>query len=71
MVTVYGCVWGDEDNDNYDQLSELSEFSESESESGINLIKFSTVARECDRYGISDVAGAAIATSARLQNMEL
>ena len=68
MVTVYGCVWGDEDNDNYDQLSE---FSESESESGINLIKFSTVARECDRYGISDIAGAAIATSARLQNMEL
>lgn len=54
-------VSGDENNDNYDQLSE---FCESESESGRNLMKFPTVARECDRYGVSDAAGAAIATAA-------
>jgi len=28
------------------------------------MIKFPTVARECDRYGVSDAAEAAIATAA-------
>jgi len=28
------------------------------------MMKFPTVARECDRYGVSDAAGAAIATAA-------
>jgi hypothetical protein len=29
-----------------------------------NMMKFPTVARECDRYGVSNTAGAAIATAA-------
>jgi hypothetical protein len=30
------------------------------------MIHFPNVARECDRYGVSDAAGAAIATAALL-----
>ena len=38
--------------------------SESETETSRNTMKFPTVARECDRYGVSDVAEADIATGA-------
>ena len=54
-------VSDNEDNDNFDQSSDLYE---SESESCRNRMKFPTVARECDRYGVSDAAGAATATAA-------
>lgn len=51
------------DDDDKCEDSENNEESESETESSRNMTKFPTVARECDRYGISDTAGAAIATA--------
>ena len=50
-------VSDNEDNDSYDELEDLNE---SDDESCRNMMKFPTVARECDRYGVSDAAGAAI-----------
>ena len=41
-----------------------SESDSSEHRSQRNMMKFPTVARECDRYGVSNAAGAAIATAA-------
>ena len=48
---------------NFDD-DQLSDFCEVDRESGRNVIKFLTVARECDRYGVSDAAGADIAAAA-------
>jgi hypothetical protein len=49
------------DNEGEDNLSPNSESSENRSKR--NLIKLPTLARECDRYGVSNSAGAAIATA--------
>ena len=47
-----------------DEYEMSSDSNLSESRETRNMTKFPTVARECDRYGVSNVAGAAIATTA-------
>ena len=44
--------------------TETADSNLSESCAKRNMTKFPTVARECDRYGVSNAAGAAIATAA-------
>ena len=61
----------DFDTETAEQLIEQDDEYEMSSDSNLsescakrNMTKFPTVARECDRYGVSNAAGAAIATAA-------
>ena len=57
-------VEGSDQNSYHDDSDSDDKYkSESESESSRNMMQFPTVARECDRYNVSDTAGAAIATA--------